>query len=124
LNSAIRANALRLSPPSQEEKDEWAAEAQDREQLRLRNLGIGELKNEVSAGFDQRRAAFKQAESNRVMNAKQEAEVGAGFPPIPEFYLGKRVDKKFFLECSRETMRYFLQRYGDSQCTAAIRGNR
>jgi hypothetical protein len=124
LNQAIRANALRLSAPTQEERDQWAAEAHDQEQLRLRNLDTRCLKDEVREGFDQRRAASAQANADRVLKAKQEEENQMGYPPLPAIYQGKPVNQKFFKECSRETMRYFLQRYGDFQCTQAIRGIR
>lgn len=124
LTQAVRSNALRLSAATAEELEEREAERVDQEQLRLRNLSTPELKEEVSSGFDQRRREFAQANASRVLQEKEAAEKQADFPPLPAFYQGKRVDQKFFKECDRKTMRYFLQRFGDFQCTQAIRGIR
>jgi len=90
----------------------------------LKNADTRTLKKEFRDGFEQRRAQTGQAEADRVLKAKEEAEKDMGYPPLPDFHQGKRVDQQFFKQCSRETMRFFLQRYGEFQCVQAIRGVR
>jgi len=126
INQAIRSNAVRLAPPSQEQKDEWAALAEDERKLRLMNATTSELKQEVSAGFEQRRTAFKQAEANRVFAAKQEADKDMGYPPLPEFFKGRRVDQDFFvkMKCTREEWKFLAQKYGQANIEAKISGER
>jgi len=126
INQAIRSNAVRLAPPSEEERQQWAAEAQEQEQQRLRNLNTRELKTEVSAGFEQRRAQAAQAEADRVLKAKEEADqLAGGYPELPEFFKGHRVDRAFFVKkCSREELKFLVQKFGAANVEKRIRGIR
>jgi hypothetical protein len=97
LVQAVQSNALRLAPASAQELEEREAERIDAEKLRLLHGDVRTLKDEVSAGFDQRRAQAAQAEADRAFAEKENADKGMGFPELPEYFRGRRRDRNSLL---------------------------
>ena len=127
LLQAIRSNAIRLAAPSEEEKTQWVQEDQEREQLRLRNLDVSQLKQEVKDGYMDRRAAAQAAEADRVFAAKEKHDqMVGGFPPLPDTFKGRRLDRDFFVKmrCTREELKFLTQKFGQANIEARIRGLR
>jgi len=118
----FRTRRLILAAPTDEERQQWQELDQDAEQLRLRSTPAHLLKQEAAQAMVDAQRQAQIEEGQRVLDAKRQAEEGMNFPPIPAFHQGKRVDQKFFKECNRDTMRWFLQKFGEYQVTQKIRG--
>jgi hypothetical protein len=122
---AIVSGAVRgLMPATPSEQTERNEVAIDRENLRLLNSDVPTLKKLAREEAEQRRVATAQADADRILKEKEQIEAGQ-FEPLPATtHDGRTIDKKFFLQCDRKTMGYYISRYGDANVTARIRGIR
>jgi hypothetical protein len=127
IQQAIGSNALELSPPTQQEQDEWARQEIEAHNLRLLNTDIPTLRKlarEAGAQIATRPAVPQLDETQRVRQA--ERSEGISYPPLPdEFRDGNNpeevLDAAFIQKCSKETMRLLLKRYGADQVNEALR---
>jgi hypothetical protein len=120
--NAIQSNAVQLSPATPQELTKWHEEQVEQRNFDLYRTDISTLKKLTRAEAEQRRVATVQADAARVVREKELTEAGQ-FEPLPATtHDGKTIDKKFFLQCDRQTMKYYIQRYGDFQVTRRIRG--
>jgi len=124
LIQAFRTGRVVLAAPSDEERQQWAELAEDERKLRLMNASTSELKQEVRQGFDQRRHAQAVAEADRVLAAKEEIDrLAGGFPELPSHFRGRKLDREFFVrKCSRDEMKFLVQKYGAFNVEKRIRG--
>jgi len=127
IQQAIGSNALELSPPTQQEQDEWTRQEIEAHNLRLLNADIPTLRKlarEAGAQIATRPAVPQLDETQRVRQA--ERSEGITYPPLPdEFRDGNNpeqvLDAAFIRKCSKETMRLLLKRYGADQVDEALR---
>jgi hypothetical protein len=118
IEQAIR-NGLGLLQASQEQAGIWAEEtAQERQSYLINRATPAELRAAAQVEAETNRVAQKQAEDARVLQAAKES----GYPPLPEFFQGQQLDKKFLWLCSKETTKFLFQRYGQRQLEARVRG--
>jgi hypothetical protein len=122
---AIRSNAVSLSPATAEELTKWHEEQVEQRNFDLMyRTDIPALRKMVREEAEQRRVATAQADADRILKEKEQIEAGQ-FEALPATTNdGKQIDKQFFLKCDRQTMKYYIQRYGDAAVTKRIRGIR
>ena len=125
---AVQTRRLRLAPATAEELEEREAERIDQEQLRLRNKPSHELKAEAAQSMVDARRQAQVQEADRLLEAKEEHDkLVGGYPPLPDFFKGRRVDRDFFHKvgrCTREEWKFLTQKYGQANIEARIRGIR
>ncbi len=126
ISKALAANALQLSPPSQADLDQWAAEdvqAHNQALLRVAETDPTKLRTIVKQEAEQRRAEVHQSESDRALAATRarDAAIG-GFPPLPETWQGRPLDATFIRTCAPTTHKLLAKKFGNAQLTARLRG--
>jgi hypothetical protein len=124
----VAANGATLSPPTQQELDEWTRQEIEAHNLRLLNADIPTLRKlarEAGAQIAARPPA--QADETQRVRQAERAESNI-YPPLPEeIRIGDReevLDAAFIKRCSRETYRFLMGRYGSAQITEALRTRR
>jgi hypothetical protein len=123
IQQAIGSNALELSPPTQQELDEWERQAVEAHNLRLLNADIPTLRKLAREAGARGAAAPQFDETQRVRAA--ERNDGIAYPRLPdEIRIGDReelIDAAFIKRCSKEVLRSLIKRYGSDQVTEALR---
>jgi hypothetical protein len=118
---AFRSGQLRLAPPSDDEREQWEAERLDQEKLRLLNASTPVLKQDVRAGYADRRAQAAQAEADRVLEQKKKFQHGQ-FKPLPREWNGQRFDAAFIRAASPQQIRKWRELFGSLQLDLRLRG--
>lgn len=122
LSQALASNALQLSPPSQQELREWAAQdVQDHNEALLRADDVT-LRARVRQEAEHTRVATAQAEATRQFQAAQKRDAVMGFPPLPDVWQGEKLDAAFIKNCSVEVHKLLTKRFGAAQITARLQG--
>lgn len=122
IQQALTSNALRLSPPSQDELDQWAAEDVEAKNQSLLKADPEQLRARVRDEATARHQATKQAEADLQLKAAQQRDAVMGFPPLPQVWQGHTLDAAFIKTCSVETHKLLTKRFGAAQLTARLRG--
>jgi hypothetical protein len=125
LAQAVQSNALRLSPASAQELEDREAERIREHNEKLQSMSTGELRKLSGEGFDARRAQAAQAVADHSFAQKEQHDQHMGYPELPEYFRGRKLDREFFIKyCDRTTMRFLNQKYGPANVEARIRGIR
>jgi hypothetical protein len=127
IQQALASNTLNLSPPTQEEVNEWARadiEAYNLKLLSLDTLTLRKLAREAGA----RGIPVSPLDETQRIRQAERAE-GIAYLPLPdEFRDGngpeEALDAAFIRKCSPETYRLLLRRYGSLQIDEALRTRR
>jgi len=126
IQQALASNALNLSPPTQQEQDEWTRQDIKEHNQRLLNMDVPTLRKLArEAGAARGQAAPPPDETQRVRQA-EEKFYGTAYPPLPdEFRDGNGPEQvlnaEFIRKCSKETLRLLLNRYGKDQVNEVLR---
>jgi hypothetical protein len=124
IQQGLASNALSLSPPMQQELDEWTRQEIEANNLRLQAMSIPELRKLAREAGQRGPGPVALDETQRV-RAAEKAD-GTNYPPLPdEFKDGngpeEALNAAFIKRCSKETMRLLLKRYGADQVNEALR---
>jgi hypothetical protein len=124
IQQMVAANGGTLSPPTQEELNEWDREAIEAHNLRLLGADIPTLRKLAREAGARGPVAPQLDETQRVRAAERVEDIA--YPPLPEeFRDGNNreevLDASFIKKCSRETLRLLIKRYGSAQVTEALR---
>jgi hypothetical protein len=118
---AVQSNAVLLSPATPAEINAREAVRIDQHNFKLLTSDVHTLKQLTREEAERRRVEAAQANADRDLAIRTEIQGQQGFEPLPDTYKGQAVNRAFFLKCSREVMKYFLQRYGSAQIDQRIR---
>jgi len=124
IQQMVTANGGTLSPPTQEELNEWERQEIEAHNLRLLTADLPTLRKLAREAGARGPVAPQLDETQRVRAA--ERVDGFSYPPLPEeFREGNGpeevLDASFIKRCSRETYRLLFDRYGSAQITEALR---
>jgi hypothetical protein len=124
IQQMLAANGGTLSPPTQEELNEWERQEIEAHNLRLLTADLPTLRKLAREAGARGPVAPQLDETQRVRAA--ERVDGTTYPPLPdEFRDGNNpeevLDAAFIRKCSKETMRLLLKRYGADQVNQALR---
>jgi hypothetical protein len=124
IQQAIGSNVLELSPPTQQEQDEWSRQEIEAHNLRLLNADIPTLRK-LAREAGARGTAAPQLDETQRVRAAERADCVA-YPPLPdEFRDGNNSEEvlnaAFIKKCSKETLRLLIKRYGADQVNEALR---
>jgi hypothetical protein len=127
IQQMLAGNAAVLSPPTQEELNEWDRAAIEAHNLRLLSMDIPTLRKLAREAGARGPVAPPPDETQRVRQA--ERADGYAYPVLPdEFRDGngpeEALDAKFLKKCSKETFKFLLKRYGSAQIDEALRTRR
>ena len=120
----IAANGATLSPPTQQELDEWTRQDIEAHNRRLLSADIPTLRKLAREAGARGPVAPQLDETQKVRQA--ERVDGTVYPSLPdEFRNGNNpeevLDAAFIRKCSKETLRLLLKRYGADQVNEALR---
>ena len=120
----VAANGGTLSPPTQEELNEWERQEIEAHNLRLLTADLPTLRKLAREAGARGPVAPQLDETQRVRAA--ERVDGFSYPPLPEEFRDGNspeqvLDASFIKRCSRETYRLLFDRYGSAQITEALR---
>ena len=124
IQQMVAVNGAALSPPTQQEQDEWTRQEIEAHNLRLLSADIPTLRKLAREAGARGPAAPQLDETQRVRAAERVEDIAS--PPLPEeFQDGNNreevLDANFIKKCSRETLRLLIKRYGSAQVTEALR---
>ncbi len=127
IQQALASNALSLSPPTQEELDEWTRQDIKAQNTALLNADIPTLRRLTREAGARGQAPVAPDETQRVRQA--ERIDGTTYPILPdEFRDGNGpeqvLDAKFIRNCSKETLKFLFKRFGSAQVEEALRTRR
>jgi hypothetical protein len=123
----VAANGAALSPPTQEELDEWTRQDIAAHNLRLLSMDLPSLRKLAREAGARGPVTPPPDETQRIRAA--ERNDGVAYPPLPdEIRIGdgaeEVLDASFLRRCSKETLRFLIQRYGSDQINEALRTRR
>jgi hypothetical protein len=124
IQQMLAANGGTLSPPTQEELNEWERQEIEAHNLRLLTADLPTLRR-LAREAGARGPATPQLDETQRVRAAERVD-GTAYPPLPdEFRDGNNpeevLDAAFIRKCSKETMRLLLKRYGADQVNEALR---
>jgi hypothetical protein len=127
IQEMLAANGATLSPPTQDELNEWTRREIEEHNLRLLTMDIPSLRKLAREAGARGPVPPQPDETQRVRQAER-AE-GIAYLPLPdEFRDGdgpeEALDAAFIRKCSRETYRLLVKRYGSAQIDEALRTRR
>jgi hypothetical protein len=127
IQEMLTANGATLSVPTQPELDEWTRQDIEAHNLRLLSMDIPSLRKLAREAGARGPATPQPDETQRIRAA--ERNDGVAYPPLPdEIRIGdgaeEVLDASFVRRCSKETLRFLIQRYGSDQINEALRTRR
>jgi hypothetical protein len=122
IQQALSSNALQLSPPTQQELDQWESERIEQHNEALQNLDPDQLRARVRQEASESRAAAVQQEADRQLAAATARDAVLGFPPLPTHWQGHQLDASFIRTCDVPTQKLLNKRFGPAQLEARLRG--
>ncbi len=122
IQQALAANALSLSPPTQQEQDEWTRQDIKAHNQRLLNMDVPTLRKLAREAGARGQAAPPPDEIQRVRWIENQDR---SYPPLPdEIRINDReelIDASYIKRCSKETLRALIKKYGPDQVNEALR---
>ncbi len=121
----VQANAAILSPPTQEESNEWTRQDIEEHNRRLLSADLPTLRRLTREAGARGPAVPQPDETQRVRAAEEKFYYGT-YPLLPdEFRDGNGPEQvlnaEFIRNCSKETLRLLLKRYGADQVNEVLR---
>lgn len=123
IQQAIQSGAVRVSPATQQEIAQWAAEAVANHNEFLLNADNQTLRNIARREGAERRASAVQAEADQQFEVSRVRDAAIGYPPLPDLWRGQKLDAHFIKNCDVETQKLLSQRFGGAALDARLRGN-
>ncbi len=125
IQQALASNALNLSPPTQQEQDEWTRQDIKAHNTALLNADIPTLRK-LARQAGARGPVQPPLDETQRVRAAEEKFYGTGYPVMPdEFRDGNGPEQvlnaEFIRKCSKETLRLLLNRYGADQVNEVLR---
>jgi hypothetical protein len=122
IQQAIQANAISLSPPTEEEMIEWTRLAIEAHNLKLLNSDLPTLRKLTREAGARGPAPAPPDETQKAR--AEERNDGFAYPPLPDELLieGRQelLDSRYLKRCPREVFKFLLKRYGSQQITEAL----
>jgi len=123
IRELVAANGATLSPPTQQELNEWERQEIEAHNLALLTADLPTLRKLAREAGARGPVAPQLDETQRVGQA--ERADGITYPPLPdEIRIGdseELIDAAFIKRCSKEVLRSLIKRYGSDQVTEALR---
>jgi hypothetical protein len=122
IQEALASNGLSLSPPTQQELDEWERQAIKAHNTTLLNMSVPELRKLARDAGARGAVAPPPDETQRVRSIENQDRT---YPPLPdELRIGDHeelIDAAYIKRCSKEVLRALIKKYGPDQVNEALR---
>ncbi len=122
IQQALASGALQLTQPTQEQWDTWAAEDVEQHNNRLLNADPETLREQVRLEAEQKRLNQQSEAEQAQLEASRARDAVVGYPPLPRFWEGQRLDAAFIRKCDAPTQKLLTKKYGSASITARLRG--
>jgi hypothetical protein len=121
IKQVIESGAMSLSPPTQQELNEWQRERIEAHNNFLRQADPETLRRLVRQEAEQNRQRAAQEQAALEDAARAERDRYQGYPPLPDTWQGQPLNSQFIKKCSAETLKILIRRFGSDQVTHALR---
>jgi hypothetical protein len=123
IQNAVDSGAVRLTPATPSEVQQWRQElAEQRQDWLVNQASPAELREAANRESEQRRAAAVQQQADQQLEAAVVRDSVMGFPPLPEDWRGQKLDANFIKMCDVATHKLLLKRFGSAQLDLRLRG--
>jgi DNA-binding transcriptional MerR regulator len=122
IREMLAGNGAMLSPPTQQELDQWNSAAIEQHNEALQRMDPDQLRARVRQEAADSRVAQATAAAASQLEAAQKRDAVMGFPALPDTWNGQKLDAAFIKNCSVETQKLLSKRFGSAQLTARLRG--
>jgi hypothetical protein len=122
VEQSVISGAVSLSPPSQDELDQWAQEDVEIRNEFLRQADVHVLKKIANDEHQQNIQTSAAKANDDAFKAQQQRDSYFGFPPLPNEWNGVPLDAKFIRSTDVLTIKLLNKKYGSSQVTARLQG--
>ena len=129
IQQAVHSGAVRLSPATPAEIQEWRREAaEERQDFLINQATPQELALAARQESEHRRIQAHREEEQRQIAAREEMDAAVGYPPLPEFNMhGEKIDAAYLNKISNTNLQLFknlMRKHGAANLTARLRGIR
>jgi hypothetical protein len=121
IQEMLIANGAIVSPPTQEELNQWEQERIAARNEFLLEADPGTLRTAAKQEVEQKRVAMQQEQARREDEARKQRDEARGYPPLPQVWNNALLDSHFIRKCSTETLKDLIRRFGAHQVTGALR---
>jgi hypothetical protein len=121
IQQMLIANGAILSPPTQDELNQWEQERIDQRNEFLLEADAETLRTVAKQEAEQKRVAMQQAQARREDETRKQRDESRGYPPLPQVWNNTLLDSHFIRKCSTETLKDLIRRFGAHQVTDALR---
>ena len=124
LVEAVNAGKLSMAAATPAQLAQYAQErAEQRQDYLLNDASPAELRRAAVQETQQRRAEAARQHDQAQIKHREELDARVGYPALPleNLQTGEKLDSRFFVGCSNDTMRKYIRKYGAAQITKAVR---
>ncbi len=122
IREAVASGAVRLTPATPSEVQQWRQELAEQRQDWLVNASPAELRAAANAEAEQRRVAAAKQQADEQLEAAVVRDSVMGFPPLAEDWRGQKLDANFIRVCDVATQKLLMKRFGSAQLDLRLRG--
>jgi hypothetical protein len=121
IQQMLIANGAILSPPTQDELNQWEQGRIDQRNEFLLEADAETLRTVAKQEAEPKRVAMQQAQARREDETRKQRDESRGYPPLPQVWNNTLLDSHFIRKCSTETLKDLIRRFGAHQVTDALR---
>ena len=122
IREAVASGAVRLTPATPSEVQQWRQELAEQRQDWLVNASPAELRAAANAEAEQRRVAAAKQQADQQLEAAVVRDSVMGFPPLPDTWQGQKLDAAFIKACDVQTHKLLSKRFGSAALDLRLRG--
>jgi len=123
IQQAVESGAVRLTPATSSEIQEWRQGlAEQRQDWLVNRASPAELRAAANAEAEQRRVAAAKQQADQQLEAAIVRDSVMGFPPLPEDWRGQKLDAAFIKACDVQTHKLLSKRFGSAALDLRLRG--
>jgi hypothetical protein len=117
IEQAIRTDDVQLSPPSQQELDEWRELSIQEHNTALLNMNSTELRAAARSESEQKRIQAQTQQANDNFEAVKQRDQANGFPSLPADFTKEQIKR-----APVEKLKFLIKKFGNFQINSRLQG--